>query len=112
VLFSAAIPGQGGRHHVNEQFPSYWITRFAMHGFRCFDALRPVLWHRAEVAVWYRQNLLVFSRHKAFPGERPAPEQYDLVHPETWLAPGLIRRRIQRSLRGIGRDAAKPLRSR
>ena len=28
VLFSAAIPGQGGTHHVNEQYPSYWINIF------------------------------------------------------------------------------------
>jgi len=24
ILFSAAIPGQGGTHHVNEQWASYW----------------------------------------------------------------------------------------
>src|ERR1051326_1233660 len=24
VLFGAAIPGQGGVHHVNEQWPDYW----------------------------------------------------------------------------------------
>ena len=26
VLFSAAIPFQGGTHHVNEQWPDYWVT--------------------------------------------------------------------------------------
>ena len=26
VLFSAAIPGQGGVHHVNEQWPHYWTA--------------------------------------------------------------------------------------
>jgi cyclopropane fatty-acyl-phospholipid synthase-like methyltransferase len=29
VLFFAAIPHQGGTCHVNEQWPDYWITRFA-----------------------------------------------------------------------------------
>jgi SAM-dependent methyltransferase len=24
ILFSAAVPGQGGEHHVNEQPPEYW----------------------------------------------------------------------------------------
>src|SRR5262245_16248653 len=28
VLFSAAIPGQGGSRHINEQWPSYWRSRF------------------------------------------------------------------------------------
>src|SRR5262249_11402135 len=26
VLFSAAIPGQGGTGHVNEQWPDYWVS--------------------------------------------------------------------------------------
>jgi 2-polyprenyl-3-methyl-5-hydroxy-6-metoxy-1,4-benzoquinol methylase len=24
ILFSAAIPGQGGQDHLNEQWPDYW----------------------------------------------------------------------------------------
>ncbi len=79
VLFSAAIPGQGGRHHVNEQFPSYWIALFADLGYRAYDALRPALWHRSDIAVWYRQNLLVFARDRVFPGEHATPEAYDLA---------------------------------
>ena len=34
VVFSAAIPGQGGTHHVNEQFQSYWQERFRRNGSR------------------------------------------------------------------------------
>lgn len=33
VVINAAFPGQGGHHHVNEQFPDYWIERFEAHGF-------------------------------------------------------------------------------
>ena len=40
VLFSAAVPGQGGVGHVNEQWPAYWVERFESHGFRCSGALR------------------------------------------------------------------------
>ena len=32
IVFTAARPGQGGQDHVNEQPPSYWISRFASHG--------------------------------------------------------------------------------
>ena len=60
VLFSAAIPGQGGQHHVNEQWPEYWRQLFAAHDFRMFDALRPSLWYDETVAVCYRQNVFLF----------------------------------------------------
>lgn len=59
VLFSAAIPGQGGHGHVNEQWPDYWAHLFARHGLACSGALRFSLWERSEVAPWYKQNLLL-----------------------------------------------------
>lgn len=34
VLFSAAVPHQGGTGHVNEQWPEYWAQLFAARGFR------------------------------------------------------------------------------
>ena len=37
VVFSAAVPGQGGTHHVNEQWPSYWINLFSTFGFKALD---------------------------------------------------------------------------
>ena len=43
VLFSAAPPGQGGEHHVNEQPREYWMAQFAAHGFAAFDCVRPAV---------------------------------------------------------------------
>jgi SAM-dependent methyltransferase len=60
IAFSAAVPFQGGTHHVNEQWPAYWIERFEAHGYACLDVLRPMLWNRPEVEWWYAQNLLLF----------------------------------------------------
>lgn len=40
ILFSAAIPDQGGEGHLNEQWPDYWVERFAAHGFGVADVLR------------------------------------------------------------------------
>jgi len=80
VLFSAAIPGQGGISHVNEQWPAYWATRFAEHGFGCFDVLRPLLWERSDVDWWYKQNLLLFV-HEARAAE--AGVRLELGSPET-----------------------------
>jgi SAM-dependent methyltransferase len=60
VLFSAAVPGQGGEHHVNEQPLEYWRALFRQRGFRPLDALRPRLAGETEVAPWYRYNVLLF----------------------------------------------------
>ena len=61
VLFSAAVPGQGGEHHVNEQPLEYWRALFAEKGFACFDALRPALRRNRDVMPWYRYNILLFA---------------------------------------------------
>lgn len=93
IVFSAAIPLQGGQHHVNEQWPGYWISRFAAHGFAPFDILRLALWEREEVPAWYRQNILLFFRGAIPPrvreeGERLAlrrlHQPMGLVHPDVY----------------------------
>lgn len=62
LLFSAAVPSQGGIHHVNERWPAYWFERISALGFECFDALRTSLWTDERVRWWYRQNLLLYAR--------------------------------------------------
>lgn len=74
VAFSAAIPGQGGTGHVNEQWPSYWWDLFEAEGFAVSGALRFELWNDDRVENWYRQNLLI----AAAPGEL-APELVELL---------------------------------
>jgi len=61
VLFSAAIPGQGGFHHLNERWPSYWVDQFASAGYEVLDVVRGRIWNDARVEWWYRQNLLLFA---------------------------------------------------
>lgn len=61
VLFSAAVPNQGGEFHVNEQPPEYWRRKFAARGYACFDALRPRLAEQADVKPWYRFNTLLYA---------------------------------------------------
>lgn len=86
VLFSAAIPGQGGTDHVNEAWPEVWHGHFAEAGFDCHDIIRSAIWTDARIEPWYRQNLLLFIRRD--PGraaeDQPAPQR--LVHPEIWSA--------------------------
>lgn len=90
VLFSAAIPYQGGAGHVNENWVEYWVKRFAAQGFDCFDFLRMQFWNEAAIRSYYRQNLLVFARGAATQalreaGHAPNPQAPSLVHPEQYL---------------------------
>jgi SAM-dependent methyltransferase len=61
ILFSAAVPHQGGEHHVNEQPPEYWRRKFAERGFAVFDFVRPRLQGRNEVMPWYRFNSYIYA---------------------------------------------------
>lgn len=61
ILFSAAVPHQGGEHHVNEQPPEYWRRKFAARGYQPFDFLRPRLTGRSDVMPWYRFNSYIYA---------------------------------------------------
>jgi SAM-dependent methyltransferase len=65
VLFSAAVPGQGGTYHVNEQTYEFWRKRFAVRGYRVFDFVRPAIISNRQVEPWYRYNSLFFARESA-----------------------------------------------
>ena len=62
VLFSAALPGQGGFGHVNEQPHEYWRQKFGKRGFEVYDPIRPRIKDREEILPWYRYNLLLYVR--------------------------------------------------
>lgn len=62
VLFSAAMIGQEGTYHLNEQMPEYWAEIFAKFGYVPVDFVRPLVWNQKEVMYWYKQNTLLFVR--------------------------------------------------
>ncbi|MFG2803777.1 class I SAM-dependent methyltransferase [Streptomyces pseudovenezuelae] len=62
IAFSAAVPGQGGTGHINEQWPDYWARVFSKHDYHLFDSVRALLWDDDCVEPWYAQNLVFFSR--------------------------------------------------
>ena len=107
VLFSAAIPGQGGRHHLNEQWPKYWANLFGEFGYGCHDLVRPQVWNNPSVLWYYAQNCLLFIRVGTDPGLRPAAEPLALVHPAAWSAevarwdsPGKLIERLPKAIFG------------
>jgi SAM-dependent methyltransferase len=89
VLFSAAVPGQGGVGHVNEQWPSYWARLFRREGYVALDPIRGRVWKDERVPSFYAQNTLIFCSEAAldrFPALAAVhlddPPPLDIVHPE------------------------------
>lgn len=85
VVFSAALPGQGGQNHVNEQWKHYWIKLFAARGFALHDILRPRIWGMQGVDWWYQQNMLVFSRQDLSSLMPRGSAMLDVIHPELFI---------------------------
>ena len=91
VLFSAAIPFQGGTGHVNENWLEYWARLFMQNGYRVSDFLRPLIWNDSNIGSWYRQNLLVFYNeknqdlHGLFSMKSDSGFPLSLIHPEFFM---------------------------
>ncbi len=93
VLFSAAVPGQGGELHINEQWQSYWAEKFARNDYRPLDIVRPAIWNDDRIPYWYRQNTLVYATGDAYTkisGSLPQDlfgdgVRLDIVHPDLYL---------------------------
>jgi hypothetical protein len=117
VLFSAAVPYQGGTDHVNEQWPDYWAELFGRKGFVALDPIRKHLWGQDDVDYWYRQNTLLFVKRE-YLENRPELEaerkdvhgsQLSLVHPEMFLE---MERKYSEALRKLEVSSADAEKSR
>jgi SAM-dependent methyltransferase len=65
VVISAATPGQGGRGHLNEQSPSYWIRKFEICGLRFDEQSSKHFaneWKAAGTSHWYCDNVMAYIR--------------------------------------------------
>ena len=62
ILFGAAVPYQGGDHHINEQPITYWIDLFEKNGFIALDIIRPRVQYDKKIWWWYRQNTLIYVK--------------------------------------------------
>ena len=128
VAFSAAIPGQGGTSHINEQWPEYWAAKFQARGYTCIDCLRARLWNDPRVQWWYAQNIMLYAdasalaanpalaaaarstenppRRLVHPGcldaARRAPLEFSRIIKE---GPGSLRRAISQQWSGKGQAA-------
>jgi hypothetical protein len=62
ILFSAAIPGQGGIGHISERLHDYWHAKFSQFQFEKYDVVRPMLISRPDIASIHRQNVFLYAK--------------------------------------------------
>jgi len=92
LLFSAAIPFQGGHHHVNEQWPDYWKLLFQEQKYRPVDFFRGRIWNDSSILLWLRQNILLFVNDRAmqnYPIFRELSQRISpisIVHPDVYMS--------------------------
>jgi len=92
ILFSAAIPYQGGHNHINEQFPSYWADLFAKFDFIPLDFIRRQIWDDESILWWFRQNILLFVRREIaisnsiFTRYIDSLKPLSIVHPDVYIS--------------------------
>ena len=90
ALFSAAIPGQMGRGHKNEQWQSYWVQRFNSLEFYSIDLIRPKIWGDPDIPYWYKQNTILYISKSCehFTEQSTTPHEsfaaLNVVHPVLW----------------------------
>jgi len=87
VLFSAAIPSQGGQNHINEQWFDYWLLKFQKQGFEVLDVFREKLWNEAEVNWWYKQNIFLLVKKENIDtlGIKSNTNIQNIIHPEHYI---------------------------
>lgn len=93
IVFSAAIPFQGGTDHINEQWPDFWATKFEARGYTVFDFARPRLWNEERIDYYYIQNGFLYVRNELAPeiqalaGHGISSRHWSMraVHPSKWL---------------------------
>ena len=90
VIFSAAIPLQGGVNHINEQWQTHWVNLFEKYDYLPIDCFRNKLWDNDNVSFWFAQNMFLFVKRsylekspklkKTFQENRNLP--LSIVHPK------------------------------
>ena len=71
IYFSGATPYSGGMHHINEQWQSYWVSKFLNRDFVMVDYVRPRIWDNRNVCYFYAEESFVFVKQDKI-GDFPA----------------------------------------
>lgn len=97
IVFSAAIPLQGGQNHINEQWLSYWSKLFEKYNYESHDILRPIFWENDSIFSWYKQNMVIFaSKSKQLKLNAKSFHGADIIHPELFTLKAEIAEKINK----------------
>lgn len=86
ILFSAALPKQGGGRHVNEQHITYWAEKFKARDYIQCDFIRKQIWNEKSVEYWYKQNIAMYVKKDMIDmiqyKEKDSFEGMEICHPD------------------------------
>jgi SAM-dependent methyltransferase len=85
ILFSAAIPFQGGTDHFNEQCPEYWNNLFNEKGYVAVDCLRKNIWNNSQISTPYKQNIMIFVKRELMNSIKSSEADFCINHPPLFL---------------------------
>lgn len=102
VMFGAAVPLQGGVHHINEKPLTFWMEKFKARGYEPFDIIRPAVWDNDQIAYWFRQNTILYVKEGSDVLDRDKLRSmethvWDIVHPANY----------QKKVRGLRKTQAR-----
>jgi SAM-dependent methyltransferase len=102
VLFSAAIPHQGGTNHLNEQWPDYWARCFQTRGYVGIDCIRKRVWNNQKVEWWYAQNTMLYVSEDYLEGQPRLKNEHQLSkdNPLSIVHPRLYAEKVRRARPG------------
>jgi SAM-dependent methyltransferase len=90
ILFSAAVPFQGGHNHINEQWLEHWANLFQRRNYQAIDSIRKKIWHNTNVDFWYAQNIIIYASGAYLENHRLLKEEFEktnasalsIIHPK------------------------------
>ena len=93
VLFSSAIPLQGGNGHLNEQWPNYWKSLFSDFGYVSISSIKTKLWNNPQIEYFYKQNVYIFCKPQVLSQKAALAQEYQLsqyipdpiIHPDIYM---------------------------
>mgnify|MGYP003956620471 CR=1 FL=1 len=111
VMFSAAIPCQGGQNHVNEQWQDYWRILFSKKGYEAVDFIRKKVWDNPKVETWFAQNTLLYVHRDYMEANSTIKEEWkkncfpiSVVHPKSYESHVLLNNMgLKRTLKAMPR---------
>jgi hypothetical protein len=111
VLFGAAIPMQGGYHHIHERAQSYWLEKFRARSYEPFDVIRPAVWDDDKIRWWFRQNTILYVKKGSQVIDRAVLRAmqkplWDVVHPANYQRRTRMAREAAAELRTAQKEIA------